>query len=144
MISIGSWYDVEYELRHHSSGALLKLPKGWLPHPRVAGMRPSVGLPVGQSADYRLTLNDGAGLHVQDHGDHYLAHIDEVDPDSSLFEHLRRDTPGMFVGGCSALGAVVGAAAGRSKASTAVGAAVGGLVALAFVVGGKQATEKDR
>jgi len=128
-IALHSWQDVVRALSHRPAGTILRVRKGILTHPRRAGMMASVGLPEGQSADWRKRLPGGRGLHVKVFGDHYEAHIDRVHPDVNPVEHLRQDAPGVFVGSGVALGAAVGAAMGRSGASTAVGAALGGVLA---------------
>lgn len=122
-----TWREVIATLSAESKGAVARIPKGLLPHPRTAGMKESIGLPVGQTADFRLMLASGAGFHVQDHGTHYEAHIDEVHPDVNPFEHLRKDAPGTFIAGSAALGAMVGSAIGRKGEAAWVGAALGAL-----------------
>ncbi len=128
-IALRTWQDVVLALSHRPAGTILRLRKGLLVHPRRAGMKPSVGLPEGQSADWRRRLAGGRGLHVKVFRDHYEAHIDRVHPDVNPVEHLRQDAPGVFVGGGVALGAALGAAVGRWGSSTAVGAALGGVLA---------------
>jgi len=122
-----TWREVISALSAEPKGAVARVPKGFLPHPSAAGMKESIGLPVGQTADFRLLLASGAGFHVQDHGTHYEAHIDEVHPDVDPFEHVRKDAPGTFIVGSAALGAMVGGAIGRKGEFALVGAALGAL-----------------
>lgn len=126
---VSSWTGLVRVLRRYQPRTIFRCGKGILPHPLVAGMSRSIGLPEGQGSDYRLVLADGAGLHVKDFGTHYEAHIDEVHPDVNVVEHLRRDAPGVFVASGAAFGAVIGRTVGTSKDATFVGAAIGGLFA---------------
>lgn len=123
-----AWSQVLSALRPHPTGTVVRLPKHWLPHPADAGARRSVGLPLGQTADFRWKLGDCAGLHVRDFGGHYEAHIDSVDPACGLVEHLRRDAPQIYVGGAVAVGALAGVLLGKSKEAAIVGAGLGALV----------------
>jgi hypothetical protein len=124
-----TWGGAIRLLREYEPRTILRVEKGLLPHPRTAGMLPSIGLPEGQLADYRLVLAHGQGFHVKDFGTHYEAHIDEVHPDVNAIEHLRKDAPGVFVAGGAALGAVIGRSVGTSKEATLAGAAIGAVFA---------------
>ena len=103
------WASIVLELRGEPWRTSILISKENAPDPVRMGMRTSVGLPVGQSADYRLQLADGAGLHVQDCGDYWSVHLDEVDPSSSLLGHLRKDAPRVLAGGIVLIGATLGA-----------------------------------
>jgi hypothetical protein len=120
-----TWARVITTLQQYEPRTTARVEKGHLPHPLAAGMKSSIGMPEGQTADYRLVLQGGAGLHVKDFGTHYEAHIDEVHPDVNAIEHMRRDAPGMFVASGAALGAVIGKSVGSSKDATIVGAVLG-------------------
>lgn len=133
---VSTWTGVSRVLRQYAPRTVFQVEKGILPHPLAAGMTRSVGLPEGQSADYRLVLAGGSGLHVKDFGTHYEAHIDEVHPDVDAIEHLRKDAPGVFIAGGTALGAFVGSSLGTSKEATLVGGLFGGL--LAAVLAGRR------
>jgi hypothetical protein len=126
---IRSWQDVLAILSGKPWRSVVRLNKGILPHPKTAGMKPSIGLPLGQTADYRLVLAEGAGLHVRDFGRHYEVHLDEVHPDVNFFEHLRRDAPVTFVAGGAAFGAAVGGALGKDSSSALIGGLIGGALA---------------
>lgn len=128
--TIRTWVDAARVLASQQQGAVLRVRKGTLPHPEVAGMRESIGLPEGQHADFRKLLRGGRGFHVKDFGRYYEAHVDEVHPDVSALEHLRQDAPDVYVSGSIALGAVVGTAIGKTPRAALVGAAIGGLLAL--------------
>ena len=56
--SIGSWSDVATLLRERPTGTLLRVPKGWLEHPKAFGMKACVGLPLGQTNDFWKRLDD--------------------------------------------------------------------------------------
>lgn len=131
MATAYSWEGVVDLLREHEPGTILRLPKHLLSHPEDAGATPSVGLPMGQKADFRWTLDDCTGLHVRDFGTHYEAHLDRVDPACNVVEHLRRDAPGSYVAGSTAIGAALGLLLGGSKEAAFAGAGLGALVGLA-------------
>ena len=126
---IRSWQDVVLTLLNQPTGSVIRVRKGLLPHPRTDGMSLSLGLPQGQSSDYRRVLRDGSGFHVRDFGRHYEAHIDQVHPEVNLYEHMRRDAPGTFVASGVALGAAIGGALGKDSGSAVVGGLIGGLLA---------------
>ena len=123
-----SWEQVLETLWQEPAGTVLRAPKHWLPHPEDAGATRSLGLPVGQSADFRWRVGSFcAGLHARDFHDHYEAHIDEVNPACDVVDHLRQDAPKAYVAGAAALGALVGLLLGRSKDATLMGAGLGAL-----------------
>lgn len=125
------WANVARELAAHPPGTILRVPKWRYPYPVDAGAHVSIGLPLGQSADFRWRLAGCAGLHVRDYGAHYEAHIDQVDPGCDPIEHLRQDAPEVFLAGAGAIGALLGALLGRSSEATIVGAGLGTLLGIA-------------
>lgn len=136
-----TWANVVQTLEAHPPLTIMQVGKRGTPHPRTFLMTPSIGLPVGQSADYRRVLPCGRGFHVRDFGTHYEAHIDEVHPAVDLLEHLRRDSPGTFVAGGAGVGAALGALLGRSKEATLAGALLGALLAS---VAANTGTKRDK
>lgn len=129
MTTAATWSEVEGALRHQPPGAVLEVARDVMPSPTSVGMRRSVGLPVGQSVDWRKALSDGRSLHVREYGDAYRCHLDDVDPSVSVVDHLRQDAPVAWVVAGSLLGAAVGVALGRSLGGALWGAAAGGAVA---------------
>ena len=126
----GYWDQIFIMLSTEPSGEVLRIEKHVSIHPQSAGARQSLGLPMGQQADFRWVAGDCRGLHVRDFGTHYEAHIDKVDPSCDLVEHLRNDAPVVYVAGFSALGALVGSIFGGRDAvlaGAALGATVGAL-----------------
>lgn len=107
------WADVLAELRKRPPRTVLRVPCDAIAHPKAMGASRSVGVPRGQrlGGDWRWRLRDCAGLHVQDFGDHWEAHVDHVAPSCDLGGHLRADAPGvivaMVVGGVVAVGLAV-------------------------------------
>jgi hypothetical protein len=89
-------------------------------------MTRSLGLPVGQLADWRMPHPNCHGLHVREYAGYYTAHVDQVNPRCDLPGHLAADAP--LVGGAAALGALVGLALGESTQAMLVGAVIGGAV----------------
>jgi len=105
LLSVDHWLDAVPMLRASGYG-VERLFTGAMPDPARDGARKSVGLPVGQRADYRLLLPSGECLHVRDYGEHYGAHLDAVDPSVSVYGHLWNDAPQILViGGALVLGA---------------------------------------
>jgi hypothetical protein len=129
MLAQYRWPDIATELATHPAGTRLRFHKSLVEHPRDAGMRPGVGLPVGQRADFRLTFRPECwGLHVQDFGDHYEAHIDQTDPGCDAIKHLQQDAPNTLVAGAALVGGLIGLALGRSAGAIGVGALAGAAI----------------
>lgn len=125
------WNAVYDEVAKHPSGTRLRFPKWSLPHPQEAGAHVSVGLPLGQSADYRFAPDDACrGLHVQDFGETWIVHLDRVHPACDVVEHVRQDAPQAWLAGGTGLGAALGLALSGKKEGLVAGAALGLLAAL--------------
>lgn len=127
-LNIWTWDQVGLCLKQEQPGTVLRIPKWQIEHPSTGGLTPSLGLPVGQRADFRLRYSDCRGLHVHDFGEHYEIHLDEVHPECGLVEHLRRDAPGTYLGAATALGAFAGLLLGKSRDAVVAGAFVGALL----------------
>jgi hypothetical protein len=105
------WADVLRELEAAPPHTEVPIPAGGIPAPWASGFRQSLGLPRGQSSDWRLELPDGSGLHVLAFANVYVAHIDTVDPGCDLAAHLATDAPWWALAGPTAVsGAVMGLA----------------------------------
>lgn len=89
---MNTWRDVEQFLRTKGYHAKLTVEKPFQ-DPLRAGFYVSTGMPAGQIKDYRLQLEDGKGLHVREYATTYQAHIDEVDPRTSVVAHMFADVP---------------------------------------------------
>jgi hypothetical protein len=124
------WAVVRSQLELLPAGTVCRYRKTIIGHPRDAGAVLSLGWPVGQVADYRFAPeSDCRGMHVQDVGDYWAAHLDRVHPDCSLLEHARQDAPqSLFVGG-ALLGGLVAAAISNRREATLAGAGMGLLLA---------------
>jgi len=83
------------------SGYVLRLPKSIMKHPLLDGFRRDIGLPKGELANWRLGLKDGSCVHVREYVDCYAVHLDKVDPNVSLIEHLRKDLPDFYIAACA-------------------------------------------
>jgi len=127
--SIGSWDDVERLLGREERGSLLRVPRGWLPHPRVYGMRPTVGLPLGQVSDFIKSCDSGR-LRVERHPGHDLVWLEPPHRDRPARDGAA-EAPLTDLARGIALGALVGAALGRSPAAVVAGAAAGALLSAA-------------
>lgn len=85
-------------------------------HPAIYGFEGDIGEPWhGQLADYRLSLDDGRSLHAREYDDVIGYHWDKVDPKRDWFNHLRRDSPPVYIAGCTLGGAGIGALIGTSS-----------------------------
>lgn len=129
-IGIWTWQQVAQALAAQPPGTVLRVAKHQVEHPSASGLAPSVGLPYGQRADFRLRHFDCSGLHVRDFGAHYEAHLDQVHPECGVVDHLRRDAPGTYLAAATALGALAGTLLGKKPEAIFAGAAIGGLLAM--------------
>jgi hypothetical protein len=126
---------------HAAPTGRLQVAKFAVPHPRDAGAYLSIGLPVGQDADYRFVPeHDCRGIHVQSFGETWHIHVDVVHPECSMAEHLRRDAPGTWIAAATAAGGLLGLLLGRRKEAALAGAAVGAMVGALTAGGGGTAT----
>jgi len=115
--AVAAWRAVARVLAEHP-GRSAHLPLT-VPHPSRAGMRRSLGLPRGQAADYRGELSGGRCLHVRTFVDHYVAHVDQVDPGRDVLGHLRADVPGLYLAGLAATAGALGARMGGWRGALA-------------------------
>lgn len=122
-----TWQKVLDWLRAAPAGASCDVLKAAIAHPKEAGASRSIGLGLGQSADYRWTLGDCRGLHAQEFDDHYSVHLDEVAPACDLAGHLQVDAPPLFLLACCGLGALAGRCFG-GRSAVVVGGALGVIV----------------
>lgn len=121
--TVMTWAQIASYLGAHPEHRFLRVEKWAVEHPTASGMRQSLGLPVGQFADWRMPSPHCGGLHVREFVDHYTVHSDQVNPHCDLPGHIVQDTPA--VGGGAALGALVGLVLGESAGAMLVGALVG-------------------
>ena len=135
-----TWNQIAISLRGSAPGAIMRVEKHQVPHPRDAGMTMSLGLPLGQTTDFRMPFPNCGGLHVRDFGTHYEAHLDQRNPHCDPVGHAVVDTPA--VAGAVALGALAGIALGRSKESLFVGAAIGGVLGLLVATSEEQKRQR--
>lgn len=115
-----SWQSVEGWLRAQPEGTMLRIPKSQIQHPVDGGAQRTIGLPVGQSADYRW-----ADLFVQEFPHCYEAHVGKAD--AGAIARPVDDERQSLVDSSIAIGALLGALIGGSRASTEVGAGLGAL-----------------
>lgn len=130
-----NWNDLATSLAS-SPGSRAVFARTALPDPAAAGFRRSLGLPVGQRADWRMRLDDCRGLHLWDCGEVWVAHVDQVDPSCDLEAHLRIDASAVYVGYMALIGGFVGAylayvAGIHPMAGVLAGALAAGIIALA-------------
>lgn len=126
-----SWDDVRRVLTSSEHHRMLVIPKASVPDPSSAGALRSIGLPRGQSADFRFPPDAACqGVHVQDFGDSWRVHLDLVHPACSILDHVRSDTPrlGAYVS-ATALGALAGGVY-KGPRGAIVGASAGILASL--------------
>lgn len=119
-----SWADARALLL--ANGGTIDVLVADIEHPRKAGATSAIGLPVGQSEDWRFPPDAACtGLHVQRFGDKWRAHVDDVHPDCSVVDHARTDAPVAWVGGTTIVGALLGHVLGSSITGALVGATFG-------------------
>jgi len=128
---VNTWGEVKALLDSLPEGNALRIPKQQLSHPTDEGARESIGMPEGQKGDYRFRLQDCRCLHVRVFDDYYEAHIDKVDPECSLMEHLRQDAPGSYTLSTGGIGALIGLIVGKNKEAMLLGGLIGLLVGAA-------------
>jgi hypothetical protein len=107
-------------------------PVDWTTFPATSCDLP--GAAVDQSADFRYSLTDGSGLHIQQFpAGHFEAHIDVCDACSSPVEHAATETRAVEFAAMAAsgVGLLAWALSGSGKvalAAAGVAAVGGGLV----------------
>ena len=129
MRNLMTWKSVAVALRSGPQSTCVRVPAWQVEHPTAAGMTRSVGLPVGQVADWRMPHPNCHGLHVREYVGYYTVHVDQVNPRCDLPGHIALDAP--LVGGGAALGALVGLAIGESAGAMMIGALIGGAMGAA-------------
>ena len=128
-----TWTDVTRYLQQPGAPKVAAIAKHQVEHPLDAGMLRSLGVPMGQFADWRMPSPHCGGLHVREFVDRYTAHVDQVNPVCDLPGHIAVDAPA--IGGGVAIGALVGLALGESAGAVLLGALVGGLLGCAVAAG---------
>lgn len=111
-------------LSNKPKGTEIPLSKNEVLPPQLEGGELHSGLPKGQISDYRFMSPDCTGLHVREFNSHYTAHIDQVHPDCSLVEHLRKDAPPIYKAATTGVGALVGGLIG-GKTGALLGGGLG-------------------
>ena len=129
MRSVLTWAQIAADLRRQPLPVCVRLAAWQVEHPQAAGMTRSLGLPVGQLADWRMPHPNCHGLHVREYPGYYTAHVDQVNPRCDLPGHVAADVP--LVGGGAALGALVGLILGESASGMLLGAVLGGALGAA-------------
>ena len=132
-----TWTDVTRYLQQPGAPKVAAIAKHEIAHPLDVGMLRSLGVPMGQFADWRMPAPHCGGLHVREFVDRYTAHVDQVNPVCDLPGHMATDAPA--IGGGVALGALVGLALGESAGAMLLGALVGGLVGSAVAASAEDA-----
>lgn len=134
-----SWTNVTRYLQQTDAPKVVTMAKHDVEHPCDAGMVRSLGVPLGQLADWRMPAPHCGGLHVREFVDRYTAHVDQVNPVCDLPGHMASDAP--TIGGGVAIGALVGLALGESAGAMLVGALIGGLVGTAVAASAESAAQ---
>jgi hypothetical protein len=116
------WHQVADCLAAEPPGTRLRVARHLAEHPGDAGLRPALGLPVGQRGDFRL-----ARLVVQDFGSYYEAFLDAPSsgsPDEGSPAGARSPAGPRGTEAAGA-GALLGLLLGRSREATLLGALFG-------------------
>lgn len=128
-----TWLAVARLLATQPPGSKLRLRRPLTQHPKDGGLVPTLGLPVGQRADYRLNYGGDQILYVQDFGTHLEARLE---PRRRYVTTPVRapaadgDEASALLGGAAA-GALLGLLLGRSSSSAATGLLLGAIAGLA-------------
>lgn len=86
------WRWIAHELARLPRGHVLCVRRELVEHPALLGAQKSVGLPLGQVADWRFPPDArGGGVHVREYAREWRAHMDRVHPDRSLIGHFFAD-----------------------------------------------------
>ena len=86
---MGTWADQYTALLSQPFGSIVRVAKSAIAHPKDEGAKRSTGLPVGQSGDWRFAPSPSChGLHVEDFGTEWRAHIDWIHPECDFLGHL--------------------------------------------------------
>lgn len=121
---MATWAEIRQEALERDS-VVVRLAD--VPHPRDAGAVSAVGMPRGQSEDWRFPPDDLCrGVHVQRFGTLWLVHVDKVHPDCSLIGHARMDAPALYVGAGAGIGLLAGLALGNATAGVIIGSVLAG------------------
>jgi hypothetical protein len=138
-LTIVRWNEIIEYLWNQPAGSVLRIPAIKTEHPRAGGLSLTLGLPVGQRANYGTWFTDGSVLAVTDFGTHYDVTMHRAvapPPPTPRVEPFLQHSPGASVLGLTALGALVGLAFGRSEEGALTGALIGGTAGLAAVAVG--------
>lgn len=129
-----AWEDVINRLRSSPAGSIMRIPSTQIAHPLDANMVRTLGLPIGQRADFRVAIDERTAFHVRDFGGYYDAQLYSVLPQAAVEPpSVPREAPGATILGATAIGALLGAALGGTKDGALAGALVGGVAGLAAV-----------
>ncbi|CAM4282358.1 Glycine zipper domain-containing protein [Corallococcus exiguus] len=128
-----TWHAVAKLLSSQPPGSKVRLRRSLTQHPKDGGLVPTLGLPVGQRADYRLDYGGEQVLYVQDFGTHLEARLDPRRPPVTRAaigaSSEAPDTDAMLGG--AAVGGLIGLLFGRSSSSVVTGLVLGAVAGLA-------------
>ena len=127
-----TWLAVARLLATQPPGSKLRLRRSLTQHPKDGGLVRTLGLPVGQRADYRLDWGGDQILYVQDFSTHLEARLEPRL--RHVTSAVRRtaadgDDASAMLGGAAA-GALLGLLLGRSSSSAATGLLLGAIAGL--------------
>lgn len=128
-----TWLAVAKLLSGQPPGSKLRLRRSLTQHPKDGGLVPTVGLPVGQRADYRFDYGGEQLLYVQDFGTHLEARLEQRrSPVARAVAEPEADAPDAdAMLGAAAVGGLIGLLLGRSSSSVATGLVLGAVAGLA-------------
>jgi hypothetical protein len=86
------WWWIYQALVSSPPRSIVRVSRRAIDHPAFLGAKRSIGLPLGQLADWRFPPDAaGRGLHVREFRREWHAHIDRVHPSRSLLGHFLAD-----------------------------------------------------
>ena len=123
-LEVDAWSHIEQICERSGT---LEVPCALMVHPASCGFRRGLGLPKGQSADWRRRLSGDRCLHVREYSDRYEAHIDRLDPQADPLGHVAVDCAPLWIAGWAIAGAAVTRTTGGAISYALVGGALSAL-----------------
>jgi len=130
--SLAAWGKVRCLFDCAPSPCTIRIPRGNIPHPRDAGARPTVTWPVGQVADYSLTITAGeAPLIIREFIEYWEVSLATAAvPAKEPAVGSQHDATPALVAGAAIVGGIIGASLSNKKGAALLGAGIGALVAV--------------
>lgn len=123
-----SWSRIIREVLEMDAHEEIKVGKSNIVHPKKGGFGDRYRINDAE-ANYGCELEDGRGIHIEEHEDFYAIHWDYYDSRNYPVDHFRCDASGIWVLSTTLIGSAIGAY--RSE-DALEGATKGGLAGFFF------------